>query len=141
MTGLPLDPDSVLSADFPRSEGQTVQLKDGRVLGYIEYASSGSGTEPVQPGAAATGGAGDGPSTSTTSTRAVVLIPGTPGTRFFVHPDVNQLGYVPGVRLLVLERSVVAVRRAVPRHDGQGLQLCPARQYYDTLRVKATLRL
>ncbi|KAG1675690.1 hypothetical protein FOA52_002399 [Chlamydomonas sp. UWO 241] len=34
----------------------------------------------------------------------VVLIPGSPGSRFFTHPSVRARGYLPGARLIVLER-------------------------------------
>ncbi|KXZ43007.1 hypothetical protein GPECTOR_107g151 [Gonium pectorale] len=68
----------------PRADGQTVVLpRSGRRLGYCEYVDA--ATPPA-------------------SLRAVVLLPGIPGSRLFTHPEVRRRGFVPGWRLLVLER-------------------------------------
>lgn len=69
----------------PRLDGSTVTLACGRRLGYCEYVD-----------AAAEAGGG-----STASLPVVVLLPGTPGSRFFTHPaiKVGRLGTREGRRL------------------------------------------
>ncbi|CAG8514312.1 8638_t:CDS:2 [Paraglomus occultum] len=57
--------------NFPKNEGETIQLNDGRVIGYKEYHFYHQFTKNPQR-----------------QLRPVFLIPGLPGTRFFCHPNV-----------------------------------------------------
>src|SRR5690349_7648741 len=62
---------SLDALNFPKNEGETIQLKDGRVIGYKEYHFYHQFTKKPQR-----------------QLRPVLLIPGLPGTRFFCHPNV-----------------------------------------------------
>ncbi|CAG8530660.1 5841_t:CDS:2 [Ambispora leptoticha] len=70
---LPEYPDLVLK-NFPKKEGETVQLEDGRLLGFMEYKI----THTVQKKTAL----------RDTREHVILLIPGLPGSRFYCHPHV-----------------------------------------------------
>ncbi|CAG8630697.1 4107_t:CDS:2 [Paraglomus brasilianum] len=57
--------------NFPKNEGGTIQLNDGRVMGYKEYQFYHQFTKKPKR-----------------QLRPVLLIPGLPGSRFFCHPNV-----------------------------------------------------
>ncbi|CAG8644633.1 6065_t:CDS:2 [Ambispora gerdemannii] len=71
-TELPEYPDLVL-ANFPKKEGETVQLIDGRQFGFMEY----NITHTVQKTAL-----------RDNREHIILLIPGLPGSRFYCHPHV-----------------------------------------------------
>ena len=74
-----------LSRRHPRPDGQTVALPCGRRIAYCEYV----GSDVIAPEALP----------------VLVLLPGTPGTRFFTHPLAKAAGgHLPGWRLIVMER-------------------------------------
>ncbi|KAG2436888.1 hypothetical protein HXX76_006407 [Chlamydomonas incerta] len=49
-----------------------------------------------------------------TQLRNVILLPGVPGSRLFTHPSVTAKGFVPGWRLVVLERPGLGLSDAAP---------------------------
>lgn len=84
---------------FPRPEGETVTLPDGRTLGYSVHVVRPSTTN-------------DKPCTETCSINAagddsqlpaIILFPGTPGSRFFRHPALDDQS-PHGSRMYILER-------------------------------------
>eukprot|EP00198_Chlamydomonas_reinhardtii_P003860 XP_001693196.1 predicted protein [Chlamydomonas reinhardtii] len=82
------------SLSFPRNDcGKTVELACGRRLGYCEHVD---------------------PNTPTAQLRNVVLLPGVPGSRLFTHPSITATGFVPGWRLVVLERPGLGLSDAPP---------------------------
>jgi len=64
---------------FPKPEGSKHTLKDGREMGFMEYGKIGNGKYPI------------------------ILIPGVPGSRFFVRKDRKILEDLD-IRLVVIER-------------------------------------
>jgi len=78
---------------FPLSNlGSSMILSDGRCLGYMEYVD---------------------PSLSTlekSQLPTILFFPGLPGSRLFTHPVVESAGgYIPGVRMLVVERPGIGL--------------------------------
>src|SRR6266540_3906169 len=61
-------------SNFPKHEGETITLKDGRLLGFKEYKFQHITQHPITNGL--------------NKEHVILLIPGLPGTRFFCHPQV-----------------------------------------------------
>ncbi|GIL96762.1 hypothetical protein Vretimale_2566 [Volvox reticuliferus] len=85
----------ICPGSYPRtSPGKIVLLtSSGRRLGYDEYVDT---------------------SVPAHQLRNVVLLPGIPGTRLFTHPSVQQRGFVPSWRLVVLERPGIGLSDPAP---------------------------
>src|SRR6185295_2256296 len=85
-----------ISDSFPKSEGETITLHDGRKIGFSEYKYQLA--IPFE-----------------SSPAIVLIIPGLPGTRLFCHPLVRKNQAISGnskfgyVRIIVLERPGVGL--------------------------------
>ncbi|CAG8435687.1 10303_t:CDS:1 [Funneliformis caledonium] len=72
-TKLPEYPHLKIS-NFPKSEGETITLKDGRLLGFKEYKFQHKTSHPI--------------ANDFNKEQVILLIPGLPSSRFFCHPQV-----------------------------------------------------
>ncbi|CAI2162473.1 58_t:CDS:1 [Funneliformis geosporum] len=61
-------------SNFPKSEGETITLKDGRLLGFKEYKFQHITSHPI--------------ANDFNKEHVILLIPGLPSSRFFCHPQV-----------------------------------------------------